>query len=95
MHRGADMMSPPPPLCPSNTGRCFHQFSNCGVCRGILPLYCVPCVLSDPWVWICMMSVFCVKEADWGMMALVAILGPWFSEQCTMSFRMYHSQCTA
>ena len=36
------------------------------------------------------MFIFCVKEADWGMMAWVAYVAPWFSEEHTMSFRMYH-----
>ena len=42
-----------------------------------------------------MMFIFCVKEADLGMMAIVAYFAPWFSEQYTMSFRMYHAQCNA
>ena len=29
------------------------------------------------------------------MMAFVAYFAPWFSEQCTMSLRMYHAQCNA
>ena len=53
--------------------------------------YSVLCVLSDTWALRCMMIMFCVKEADWGMMACVAYSAPRFSEKYTMSFRMY--QC--
>ena len=41
---------------------------------------CVLCVLSDTLVWRCMMFIFCVKEADWGVMAFVAYVASWFSE---------------
>ena len=41
------------------------------------------------------MFIFCVKEADLGMMAVVAYVASCFSEQYTMSFRMYHAQCYA
>ena len=77
---------PPPPLfkqclCPRNTGRWFCQFSHCGFWRCIFQWsYRVLCVLSDAWVLRCMMSLFCVKEADWGMMALVAYVASRFSE---------------
>ena len=39
--------------------------------------HCVLCVLSDAWVLRCMTSTFCVKEADWGMVAFVAYFAPW------------------
>ena len=42
--------------------------------------YCAPCVLSDMWTLRCMMFVFCVKEADWGMMAFVVYFASWFSQ---------------
>ena len=42
--------------------------------------YCVPCVLSDTLVLRCRMFTFCVKEADWGMMAFVIYGALWFSE---------------
>ena len=41
------------------------------------------------------MFIFCVKEADLGMMALVACFAPWFSVKYTMSFCMYHAQVFA
>ena len=41
----------------------------------------------------CMMFIFCVKEANWGMVASVAYFALWISEQYSMSFRMYHAQC--
>ena len=50
------------------------------------------CVLSDALLLRCMMFIFCVREADWGMMAFVASFAPWSSELYTMSFRMYHAQ---
>ena len=56
--------------------------------------YCVLCVLSDTLALRCMIFIFFVQEADLGMMAFVAHFAPWF-EQYTMSFRMYHVQCTA
>ena len=42
--------------------------------------YWVLCVLSDTLVLSCMVFIFCVKEADLGMMALIAYFAPWFSE---------------
>ena len=42
--------------------------------------YCVPCVPSDALVCGCMMFLFCIQEADWGMMAFAAYLAPWLSE---------------
>ena len=43
------------------------------------PALCHAC-LSDAWVLRCVMVMFCVKEADWGMMAFGAELAPWFSQ---------------
>ena len=40
------------------------------------------------------MFIVCVKEADLGMMAFVACSAPWLSEWYTMSFHVYHAQCT-
>ena len=37
--------------------------------------YCVPCVLSTLLLR-CMMFIFCIKEADLGMMAFVAYFAP-------------------
>ena len=42
--------------------------------------HCVLRVLSDTWALRCVMVMFCVKEADWGTMALVAYNAPWVSE---------------
>ena len=56
---------------------------------------CVLRVLSDALALRCMMFIFCVKEADWGMMAFVPYFAPWFSKQYTMSFCTYHAQCNA
>ena len=64
----------PPPLskqrqCSSYTGRSFREFSHRGFCNRS---YCVLRVLSDTLVLRCTMVMLCVKEADQGMMALVA-----------------------
>ena len=84
-------------LCPSDTGRSFCQFSDRGFWRCIFsigPAVCYVCCVI-PGVLRCMIFIFCVKEADLGTMAFVAYCAPWFSEQCTMSFGMYHAQCNA
>ena len=95
-------MPKPPPTCPSNVcvhaalGVGFVSFRNADFGRAFFNWsYCVLCVLSDILVLRCMMFIFCVKEADWGMMAFVAYFAPWFSEWHTMSFRMHHAQCNA
>ena len=52
------------------------------------PTVCDVCCLvpgfSDAW-----RSYFCVKEAEWGMMALVACSAPWFSELCLSAWTMH------
>ena len=66
-------------ICTSDLGGAFSNWS-----------YCVLCVLSDTLGLGCMMFIFC--EADLRMLAFVAYFAPWFSEYCTMSFRMYIAQ---
>ena len=53
---------------------------------------CVLCVPSDTLVLRCVMFIFGVKEADLGMMALVACFAPWISELYTVYFP--HVPCT-
>ena len=43
-----------------------------------------PTVQSGTCALRCTMSMFCVKEADWGMMALVAYLAPWPRGGCLL-----------
>ena len=83
-------------LCPSNTRRGFRHcwtmdfrgaFSNWS--------YCVPWVLSATLVFRCMMFMFCVKEADWCMMALVAYFAVGFrtSTPCLLACTMHSVTC--
>ena len=82
-HQMANNPPTPPPPCPSNpyfqatlgvgsvnfctvdSGGTFFNWS-----------YYVPCVLSNTLVLRCMMFIFCVKEADSGMMDFVAYFNP-------------------
>ena len=59
-------------LCPSNTRGWFRQFSHRGFWRCIFQLVMLCAMCADTWVLTCMVFVFCVKEADWGMMAFGA-----------------------
>ena len=63
-------------LCPSDSRRWFREFTHLGFWQCIfqLVLLCMLCVLSENLVLRCMMFIFCVKEADLGMIALVAYL---------------------
>ena len=56
---------------------------------------CVLCVSSNTLVLRCMLSIFCVKEADLHMMAFVAYFALWLSEWYTVFFHRYHAQCNA
>ena len=70
---------PPPPPCPSNpcvqatlgVGSVNFRTVDFGGAFFNWP-YCVLCVVSDTW--------FCVKEADFSMIAFVVYFAPWFSE---------------
>ena len=81
-HRPERTPPPPPPtLCPSHAyvqaTRGIGSVNFCAVDFGSAFFNwscCVICVLSDAWVLRCRMFIFCVKEADWGMMAFVAYL---------------------
>ena len=76
-------------LWPSNTRRLFRHFSHRGFWRCILQLvHCVLCVL-------CVRYLGFERQRIWGTMAFVAYVAPWFSEQYTRSFCMYHAQCNA
>ena len=94
----AGLFTPPPP-CPSNAyvqATLVASVNFCTLDFGSVFFnwsYSVLCVLSDSLALRYMMFIFCVTEADFGMMAWVAFFAPWFSEWYTMSFRMYHAQC--
>ena len=93
---------PPPAPCPSNAyvqaAPGFGSVNFRTVAFGAALFnrsYCVLRVLSNTWALSCRMFMFCVKEADWGMMAFVAYFVPWFSDQYTTSFRKHQAQGTA
>ena len=67
------------PLCPSNAHvQAIPGVGSVNCCAFDLGgaffngSYCVLCVLSNTWGLRCTMFIFCVKEADRGMMACVA-----------------------
>ena len=59
--------------------------------------HCVPRVLCDTWALRCMMFMFCVKAADWGMMALTArfVFSPPFFQNSASCLHVYHASCGA
>ena len=71
---------PPPPVQATPKSKLSKALFPSMFFFQLLPLCAMCAVLSGSLVLRCMMFIFCVKEADWGMIAFVAYLAPWFSE---------------